>query len=342
MNAIVQENNGVAAYDEFRAKITEVKEACNFIPDVTSDEGYEKSKRIALDVGKILTALEKKRKDLKAESLEYGRKVDAEAKSIAEELASFQLPHKEAYKELDNLRKEREANRKANHEQRIESMKGLRVELEYSTSDEIKAALESLKSNDCSDFDEYVELAKRARDDAIESLTKHLSAKLKHEQEQAELARLRAEDEARKQKEHEERIANEAREQAERAAAEKIEAERRAKAAAEQAAKDAAESAERAAKEAAERAEREKQEAVERAEREAQERADKAEADRLAAIEAERLAEEKRQANKRHAAKINNAAVKGICEAADITQDQAKAIVVAIAKGAVPHTTISY
>ena len=88
----------VNEYDEFRSKVEEVKEACNFLPDVTTDEGYAKSKRVALDVGKVRTAVDKKRKELKKESLDFGRLIDSEAKSLAAELEQFQLPHKNAYK----------------------------------------------------------------------------------------------------------------------------------------------------------------------------------------------------------------------------------------------------
>ena len=93
----------IVEYDEIREKLDEVKECCGFLPDVTTGEGYEKSKRVALDVGKLLTALEKKRKDKKAYFLEGGKQVDSQYKTIAAELEKYQLPHKNAYKELDNL-----------------------------------------------------------------------------------------------------------------------------------------------------------------------------------------------------------------------------------------------
>ena len=34
----------IAEYDEFAAKIEEIKDTANFIPDVSTKEGYEKSK----------------------------------------------------------------------------------------------------------------------------------------------------------------------------------------------------------------------------------------------------------------------------------------------------------
>ena len=81
----------ITEYDEIRAKLEEVKDTCNFIPDVTTKEGYDKSKRVSLDVGKLLTALEKTRKDKKAYFLQGGKEVDTQAKVISSELEQYRL-----------------------------------------------------------------------------------------------------------------------------------------------------------------------------------------------------------------------------------------------------------
>ena len=52
----------IAEYDEVSAKIDEMADAANFIPDASTKEGYDKSKRVALDIGKAKTILEKARK----------------------------------------------------------------------------------------------------------------------------------------------------------------------------------------------------------------------------------------------------------------------------------------
>lgn len=174
-------------------------------------------------------------------------------------------------------------------------------------------------------------------------------------------------------REAEEKAAREAAE-AEQRHAEAIEAAQiRAKAAAEQAEKDKAEAlqsakdmAERARQAAVLRAEiaaQEKQSAIEdereRAALAARDADAAAEASRKAAVEAERTraAEEtrkaqeeatKREANRKHAAKINGEVRDAIIKAAsdasivELTEIQATAIVVAIAKGLIPHTKISY
>lgn len=205
----------IVQYDAMRVKIDEVKEACNFVPDVTTDEGYAKSKRVSLDVGKVLTLLEKTRKELKSESLEYGRKVDSESKAIAAELESFQLPHKGAYKELDKLKKEREANRKAELERRIEEIRNLPESMADSDSNGVKLALEHIQLEECLNFYEFTEQALKARNASKDALAKMFGDKLKQEQEAIELDKLRKEQADRDQKDREDAIAKAAAAEAE-------------------------------------------------------------------------------------------------------------------------------
>ena len=338
----------VSEYEEFRAKVEGVKETCNFLPDVASKEGYEKSKRVALDVGKILTNLESRRKELKQESLDFGRRIDSQAKEIAAELEAFQLPHKRAYKELDNLRKEREAARKAELAARVENIANLPEMMRDSDSDSVKAALEGLHNEECLDFYEFTDQALKARKSSIAALSEMFGQKLQQEKEAVELARLRQEAADREQKEREERIANQAREEAERKAAEKLKAAEVEKQAAIQAEKEAEEAikeaktariaAEKKAKSDAEvariRAEEEKKAAVE-AEKLRQEAADK-QAKAAAAQEVAR-----REANKRHVGNVRREAKEAMV-AGGIDEAIAKKIILAISNGAIPHITINY
>lgn len=120
--------------------------------------------------------------------------------------------------------------------------------------------------------------------------------------------------------------------------------------------------AKRHAEDMAEAEELRKQEAKDAEEREKSIRqlaAEKAERDRVAAVEAERqraaevLRKEQeataaREANRKHAAKINgevrDAIIKAVSDASivELTEIQVTAIVVAIAKGLIPHTKINY
>ena len=209
-------------YEEFRNKVGEVKESCNFLPDVSSDEGYAKSKRVALDVAKILTAVEKKRKELKSESIAVGKAIDSEAKTIVAEIEGFMLPHKNAYKELDTLKKEREANRKQELSDRVVALRELPALMVDSDSHGIKAALEGLQQNECLDYYEFTQEALLARNASKDALGDMFARKLKEEKDAVELAKLKKEQAEREQKEREDKIASDAKAEAEAA---KLEAE---------------------------------------------------------------------------------------------------------------------
>jgi len=178
----------------------------------------------------------------------------------------------------------------------------------------------------------------------------------------AEAERLAAEREAQRIREAEERARREAEEAAAKARAD-AEAAARAEREAAERARIASEQAEARAKAEAEAAklreqdaERRRVESEERAKRDAQEAAERAERDRVAAVEAERQraerqriaeqeaaakAQAEREANKEHMRRINREALAGIM-AVGISEEQGKALIKAIASGAVPHVSISY
>jgi hypothetical protein len=203
----------------------------------------------------------------------------------------------------------------------------------------------------------------------LERLRKEAAEREQREREERAAAKARAEaEEAARRREEEARRAAEA----ERLRIQREAEEREAKIRAE------AEAKERAAREAAERAEREKAEAEAAAKRAEEARIaaeKKAEQDRIEAqrraeearksaeedarrrereaVEAERrrLEEEQRQRDeearrrerdKAHRAKVNNEAAAALVIGADISADVAKRVVVAIAKGQVPHISIAY
>jgi colicin import membrane protein len=305
----VNTETAVAEYDEFRAKMDEVRDACNFIPDVSTDEGYEKSKRVALDVGKLLTALEKTRKETKSESLAFGKRVDAQAKSINEELATFQGPHKEAYQELDNAKKLREQKRKDELEERVRDIANLPDLMADMDSGAVGAALQALINNECLDFYEYSMQALEARKASQAKLSALFNAKLQQEKEQAELKQLRAAAQARERQDAEDAIAREATQKVEREAAEKI--------AQAEAEKNAVIARERAAEQA-----------------------------RVDADEKERREQAKRNADREHCAGINRAAVEALENIGGVdcglSPADAKAVVTAIAKNQIPAIKIKY
>lgn len=334
----------VTAYDDFRAQLAGVKDTCNFIPNVSTDDGYAKSKRISLDVGKILTAVEKTRKELKSESLAFGKMIDAEAKGIVAELESFQLPHKDAYKELDGLKKEREANRKAELDERVRVIRELPEAMADSDSEGVKMALESLQVEECLDFYEYTAEALKARNASKEKLSAMFAEKLQQEKDAAELVKLREKQAEQDQKDRDERIAKEASEKADKAAAAAKEAEQRAidQAALAVRLREEAESratleAEQAQRDKAE-ARRESDQAIIDAAQAAREKAELVQRDKEAREKADR---EKREANTKHIGKIRKEAKEAIMKLGG-DEALAKSIVMAISNGIIPNVVINY
>jgi len=334
----------ITAYDEFRSEVESAKDNCNFIPDMATDEGYEKSKRVALDAGKILTAVEKTRKELKSESLAYGKMVDSEAKLIVEEIQAFQLPHKDAYKELDNLKKEREANRKAELEERVRVIRELPEAMADSDSEGIKMALESLATEECLDFYEYATPALLARNNSKEALSKMFADKLQSEKDAIELAELRKKQAEQEQKDRDERIAKEASEKADREAAD-------AKAAEQKAIEQAAEAVrQREASEAQAKIDAELAE-ERRVEAERQAKANTEAAAKAATEEAERVQKEKedfiasetakKEANNKHVGKIRGES-KDCLIALGVDEKMAKKIILAIHNKDIKNVSISY
>lgn len=192
------------------------------------------------------------------------------------------------------------------------------------------------------------EAADRAKREAEEAAAR--AAQEAAERAAAEQRRVEAEKAAALKAAEETRLA------AEKAAADKLAAEQKERERAEQEKRDAearAAKAEAEAKAAAEKAERDRVEAERLAgqrEKEAREKAERdaqaavvAERQRVAAQQAKEKAEaEAREKDKKHKASVNNAAVAALSKEAAISEDTAKAVITAIAKGLIPNVKISY
>lgn len=251
-----------------------------FINGVKDREGYKAVHAARMVVKGSRVAVEKKRKELKADALEFGRAVDAEAKRIfalLEPIESHLAAEEDAYKaERERIKREEEERRQAVIRERLEKLHAVGAQL-------LSADVEQMD-------DEAFELALATATEA------HEERKRKEAEEAAERARLEAE-EAEKRRQEEERLRVErekleADRAAQREAEEKLAAERR-KVEEERARLEAEARKRREEAEAKAAAERAAQEARERAEREAKEKAEREaeEAKRRAALlpEAEKI-----------------------------------------------------
>lgn len=339
-----------------------------FVPDTSTKKGRDAIASIAHKVAKSKTALDNAGKALVDRLKEQPKLVDAERKRMREELDALKDEVRRPLTEWE----EREESRIAGHQLSIKNLQSLADATgQESSVFLLKELLGAAEAFDTARLEEFETEALRLKEHVVNTLRDALAAREKYEADQAELAKLRAEAAEREQKEREaqaerDRIAAEEKAKADQAERERVAAENARIAAEQEAARkqaeadakakaeiEAAERREREAKEAAERAEQQRIAAEQKAEQDRIEAQKRAEREKQEAIEAERrrveaeqkrAAEEaeKREANKRHAAKINNLAVSGLMTHANLSQDQAREVVTAIAKGLVANIKISY
>lgn len=286
--AIAEYSPTAAALADLRARF----EGVAF--DVTTTKGNKEARAARMELVRLRTSLEAKRKELKAPALERSRLIDAEAKRIEAEILALETPIDEQIK-AEEARREQERERKAEAErrrvaaiqERIDEIKSFPVRAAGSKSSIVmEARIGDLVAIEIDEtFAEFRPAAEAAHAQALAAMRELLAAARGHEE---EARRLRAEREALEQqrKEDEARRAEEdriAREQHEAEVA-RIKAEREVE--------EARLAEARAAQEAELRAQREAEEA-----RAAEQR--RIEADRQAAeraeIERQRAELERRQ-----------------------------------------------
>jgi len=280
----------IAEYEPWRKQLEELTEHCNFVPDMTTPEGYEASKRISIDVGKILTALESERKKIKAPALERSRLIDSEHKVISGLIANLREPHKIAYKTKDDEKKREKEAFDAKIQSRIDA---LRTNIELAADmeeDDLGEMIKDIRRDTMEDCYHRSMEALGIRSVVLDSLDNILADKVQKRQDDEKRAKEQAElDEQRRKQEA---IADEQRKaQEEIDKRQREQDERDAKAKAEEDAKEREKAAaETARQEERDRLERERQEAEEQAKRQT---AVKAQQERLAEEEREREAREK-------------------------------------------------
>lgn len=341
--------------------------------DISTAAGREQIRSLAYKLARSKVALDKAGQELTEEWRTKTAAVNAERKTIRDFMDALADEVRKPLTDWENEEKERVAG----HERALAAMVEAPGYGAVETAAELELRLSYLRSYPPRDWREFAQRAADTLAAEIDRTERLLAAAVKREAEAAELARLRAEaaerarQEAERQRaEHEARIAAEAAERARReaeekaarearAAEEKAEAERRAAAklqaeleARQREAEERAAAAERARAAAEARAKAEAEEAARRAEAARVAAEEKAERDRQAAVEAERrrvAAEqakaareaEARAANTRHRAKINNAVADALA-LTGLDAAQSRAVVIAIASGQIPHTSITY
>ena len=322
-NVVPYVPEGIAVYNEFRAQLSTLQEEnAKTIFQYADPKGNAAARSYVYKLRQTKAAVDRARKEEKAASLEYGRRVDAEAKEIMEAIESMIDVHQRPLDEIEQREKDRVAGIRARIAEiaRFEECRGY-------GSEDLKMGIATLKQIviDAS-FAEFQPEAALQRDTSIRAQEAELAVALQREAEQAELARLRQEAAEREQKEREDRIRREEAERVQREADAKAKAER-----------EASERRERELREAAERSEKERIAAEQRAEdaaRQERERVQR-EADAKAAEDA------RREADRMHQAAIH-AGIIAALGPLGIGEELAKSMIIAIRGGAVPNLKIIY
>ena len=295
----------IAEYSQTAAALSDLRHRFLGVAfNVATTKGMDEAKKARQEVKGYRTALENKRKEIKAPALERCRLIDDEAKTITaalleiEEPIDQQIKAEEARKEAEKAAKaEAERQRVAAIRTQIDTIKNHAAFAVGKSADAILKILSGVEGFEIGeDFQEFKPEAEQAKAETLDKIKALHEAQVQHEDEQAriaaeraELTRLRAEAEAREREAAAARAEQERKDREARAEQERKDREAREAVEREQAAKLAAE---RAAHEAELRKQREAQEAELKAQREAQAKAD-------AEARAAREAEEKRLADER-------------------------------------------
>lgn len=317
-----------------------IREQIKNLPlDMSVRKNREERAAFAFKIARSKVAVDKAGAEISAKYKEIPKKIDANRRDYK---AKFEAEQQNARAPLDEWERTEKARVDA-HQSRIDEM-AINTTLEPETcAATLQAALDALIELVVDEsWDEFEDEARRLKESAVAKVTQQLAARKLYESEQAELAKLRADAEARAKADNEAAIAAAAaaaaRAESEQAAARQIEDAERATAKA----KADLELAEQR------RLIQEKQAAIDAAAAESLalervEMARESEAKRNREAQDRLLAEQQaREADKKHMATINRAALAALIENCDLLENQAKAVVKAIAKGLINNVKINY
>ena len=373
----ISEANAPAIYvkDGLKPFLQAVKEEVSSqVPDLTTVKGRARIASLAATVSKSKKAVETPGRDYLKRLKEMPKVVEAELREFVTKMDNLRDATRQPLTEWE----EAEQARKDKHVDGIQAIKDMTVFESTPVAAHVAqliADLEVVEINDV--WEEFLPEAAQVKDETLVKLRALLAERTQYEAEQAELVRLRAEAEAQAQRDRDAEIARVAAEQARLHAEQQAQAERDAAARREQELLDQAAATQRAAAQAAldaeAAAERQRLQLELQAEqaRTAAAQAEasrvaaeqRAEQDRIAAIrrqeeavEQARLDEvsranaaadeilrqqQERQADVAHKSKILGEAKQALI-GMNISEELAKAIVLKIARGEVPHITIQF
>jgi hypothetical protein len=180
----------IAVYEPFKAQIIELKKFdAEKSFDYETPSGNKEARSHVYKLRQTRSAVEKARKEAKAESLNLGRRIDAEAKAIDAEIEALIERHDSKLREIEN----RETVRTSAIQKKIEDISSCGVVIGLSST-ELKTNLSILEAIviDAS-FEEFAPQAVTTRDTCLQVVRDAIVTAEKAEADKAELDRLRAE-----------------------------------------------------------------------------------------------------------------------------------------------------
>lgn len=316
------------------------------VPDIETVEGRKHIKALAAKISSSKTAIDKPMRDYLREIKALPKVVE---KNARESVERFDALREATLKPLNDAQAHQDSIISRMDEiVRLCSQDGLQSDTVRFMRDEVNAV-----EVETTFWPELLKKAKASVDGADAATLATLSRLEKEEEQAAELERLRKEAEENARRERDRQIAEEAARKAqeeERRRAEqrvldeqrKAEESRLAQLKAEQDARLAEQARIEAEEQAKRDAELAEQQARER-ERIAAENAKKqAEEQQALALQRHKEEEEKRAADKAHRVAINRAALADLIAQASLTEEQAKAVITAVAKGLVANMKVIY
>jgi len=180
-------------FDAIAAGIAEIQEKGNFIPDMSTKEGYQASKRFVLDeTTPTRTRLDRAHKTAKAYWKLGGQNVDNKKNEILDLLVEIQKPHQDAYKEFDQIEKDKKLKFESDIQDKINFFNVCCHQASSANSTGISDLIDSCGEIDTDEgFYHLKKEAIKARADALEFLGEALASAASREaaqQREAELA----------------------------------------------------------------------------------------------------------------------------------------------------------
>ena len=332
-------------FDKIAAGIADIQEKGNFIPDMSTKEGYNASKRFVLDeTTPTRTRLAEAHKTAKEYWKIGGQNVDKKKNEILDLLLDIQKPHQDAYKAHDQAEKDRIAKFEADIKEKINFFNECCHQASSNNSTGISDLIDRCGEIDTEEgFYHLKKDAIKAREDALQFLNDALMSAVSREAEQQREAELAEENRLRQIQIDEQQEAMRLQQEkmdAQQAEIDRTANEAQAKAQAEayerQRLIDEAEQAELEKKRAIEREEYAKQQSEQAAEQAREQEKQRQYNEQMA----QKAAQEKLEADKRHTGSIRKEIKEHLMATCGIDNDLAIKVVKSLLKTS--RVTINY